>query len=275
MAGIIGFVGRGGGPSGGPLASIGENRERWTTYDWPGGGDEWSQVWGGTRNLWWATLYPRLQDYLPAATVLEIAPGYGRFTQYLKDFCQRLVLVDLTERCIEACRQRFREARNVDSFVNDGRTLPMVADRSVDFAFSFDSLVHVEADALRSYLLELGRKLTPDGVGFFHHSNLGALIDPASGELPFVNRHWRAASMSADRFVEYCAEASLACVVQEVVNWGCPQLTDCLSVFTPRGSRHARPLARWENGDFMAEAERLAAISCRYRPPAAAAAGAR
>ena len=31
---------------------------------------------------------------------------------------------------------------------NNGRSLPMVADSSMDLAFSFDSLVHIEADVL-------------------------------------------------------------------------------------------------------------------------------
>lgn len=50
----------------------------------------------------------------------------------------------------------------------------MVADSSVDFAFSFDSLVYVEAEVLKGYLTELARVLKPDGVAFLHHSNLGA-----------------------------------------------------------------------------------------------------
>ena len=50
----------------------------------------------------------------------------------------------------------------------------MVADRSVDFAFSFDSLVHADAEVLDAYAAELARTLAPDGVAFIHHSNLGA-----------------------------------------------------------------------------------------------------
>lgn len=247
------------------MASIKENLQRWTGYDWGRGGDEWSEVWGGTRNLWWATLYPRLSPYLPAASLLEIAPGFGRFTQYLKDQCERLTVVDLTERCIEACKSRFSGCSHITYAVNDGKSLPMVADGSVDLAFSFDSLVHTESEVVEGYLGELGRKLSPDGIGFIHHSNLAALVDPATGELPFENRHWRAASMSAERFRELCGQASLTCIVQEVVNWGGPHLTDCLSVFTPRGSRHARPLVARKNPDFMDEALRLAATTAFYR----------
>ena len=42
------------------------------------------------------------------------------------------------------------------------------------FVFSFDSLVYAENDVIAAYLSQLARKLSPDGVGFIHHSNIGA-----------------------------------------------------------------------------------------------------
>jgi hypothetical protein len=54
-----------------------------------------------------------------------------------------------------------------------GKSLSAVADGSIDFAFSFDSLVHFEVDAMESYLRELACKLSADGVAFLDHSNLG------------------------------------------------------------------------------------------------------
>jgi hypothetical protein len=35
----------------------------------------------------------------------------------------------------------------------------MVADRSIDFLFSFDSIVHADADVFQDYPRQLGRKL--------------------------------------------------------------------------------------------------------------------
>jgi hypothetical protein len=49
----------------------------------------------------------------------------------------------------------------------------MVPDDSIDFVFSFDSLVHAEADVMQAYLNQLVRKLKLNGVGFIHHSNIG------------------------------------------------------------------------------------------------------
>jgi len=96
-----------------------------------------------------------LQQWIPCKTLLEIAPGFGRWTQYLKDLADYLIVVDLTEKCIMACRERFAAAANISYVVNDGRSLGSVSDVSVDFIFSFDSLVHVEADVIESYLPSL------------------------------------------------------------------------------------------------------------------------
>lgn len=261
------------------MATVEENRVTWNTYEWPEGGDEWSWEWGGTEAMWYGTLLPRLYRWLPAGTVLEIAPGFGRWTQFLKDQARELIVVDLSDKCIEACRKRFAEATNVSYHVNDGRTLPMLPDRSVDLAFSFDSLVHVEADVLQSYLDDLGRKLAPDGIGFIHHSNLGSWLPrlrwgrrlsrlprPWNGANGWLlrhgrittNSHMRAESGTAALFAELCERAGLRCIGQEIVNWGQPILNDCFSVFTPAGSRHAKDLTVVRNPRFMDEAVTMA-----------------
>jgi hypothetical protein len=51
----------------------------------------------------------------------------------------------------------------------------MIENGSIDFAFSFDSLVHAESDVMSSYAHELARVLKPGGVAFLHHSNLDAV----------------------------------------------------------------------------------------------------
>src|SRR5262249_10354895 len=154
---------------------------------------------------------PRLHRFLPTGTVLEIAPGHGRWTKYLADQCDRLVAVDVAESCVEVCRERFADTPHVEVHRNDGRALPMLADASVDPVFSFDSLVHVEADVLGAYLGEFARVLAPDGVAFIHHSNLGEFRTFYSGFLRLPSRvrrelvraklvdseHWRALSVTA------------------------------------------------------------------------------
>jgi ubiquinone/menaquinone biosynthesis C-methylase UbiE len=265
------------------MPSLDENLDQWEgRYEWAYEGDEWSGSWGGTGNLWWGTLRPRLRNLLPTETILELAPGFGRWTQFLKDECQRLVLVDLSEKCIAACRARFSDSSNVVYHVNDGRSLEMVEDGSIDLAFSFDSLVHVEADVLAGYLAQLASKLTPDGVAFIHHSNMGeyraqarlarrvpARIRPRlvlAGALVNVYA-WRAESVTAELFERMCEDAGLACVGQEKVTWEAGRhLIDCLSTVARPTSRWARPNVRVENRDFMREAATLARLAPVYGP---------
>ena len=258
------------------MANIETNEAVWESWDWSQRGDEWSGWWGGTEAMWYGALLPRIHSFVPTGTILEIAPGHGRWTQYLKDVCDELVLVDLAPRCIEYCRQRFADSDHITYHVNDGRSLAMVEDHSVDFAFSFDSLVHVEADAIEGYLGELARTLRPDGIGFLHHSNIReyrlltrlARRMPSRSLGPLVARGllidvpaWRAESMSADLFAEQSVRAGLACITQERISWEHgPYLTDAISVVTPEDSPRARSRRSMRNPFFALEARRMARL---------------
>jgi ubiquinone/menaquinone biosynthesis C-methylase UbiE len=263
------------------MPGIEENLATWdASSSWSAGGEEWSGPWGGSELQWWGTLLPRIHAFVPAATILEIGPGQGRWTAYLKDMCEELILVDLAEGCIEACRERFSSARHISYHVNDGKSLAMVPDRSVDFAFSFDSLVHAEADVLQAYAQELSRTLKPDGVAFLHHSNMGgyrwqtklAEIVPKGIRRVLTARGlvinlyaWRARSTSAELFEDLCVRAGLACIGQEKIAWEYGQyLTDVISLATPSGSRWERPNVTVRNPRFMEEARRLAGAARLY-----------
>lgn len=199
-----------------------ENRQKWSDHNWEHGGHRWSPggTSAGTEMMWWRTIRPRLLHRLPAGTVLEIAPGYGRWTAYLLRESRRLIGVDVTERCIDVCRSEF-DASKSEFHVNDGASLPMVPSNSIDFAFSLDSLVHVERQQIESYLRELARTLRPGGAAFLHHSNLGAYTAGSGNAVgDYVGeRHWRAPSMSARIFRDACASVGLVCVSQEIINW--------------------------------------------------------
>jgi ubiquinone/menaquinone biosynthesis C-methylase UbiE len=251
------------------------NKDTWNQdYQWPENGDEWSRSWGSAQSQWVTCVWPRIAAFLPAPSVLEIAPGYGRWTQYLLPQSTSYVGVDLSESCARACDQRFADQPHATFAVNNGMTLPMVPDGSIDFAFSFDSLVHVEAEVIGSYLGEFSRVLSQDGVAFIHHSNAGMyrrsarwrdalarVTDPilGSGEaLAFAGAaDWhkaRGRSMTAERFAAMAREAGLACTGQEIIGWGSPLLIDCISVVTRPGSRWDRSPTLSRNRYFWAAA---------------------
>jgi ubiquinone/menaquinone biosynthesis C-methylase UbiE len=261
------------------MPTLEENLQSWdVTYDWKDLGEEWSSGWGGSKAQWFGALLPRIYRFLPAENILEIAPGYGRWTQFLKSNCERLDIVDLSESCIKACRERFAPEKHIGFHVNDGRSLAMIADHSIDFAFSFDSLVHVEVDIIQVYLHELAKKLRRDGVAFIHHSNAGeyGLAFAAGSNLPAVvltslvraklldRQQGRALSMTAKRFEECSAAAGLKCISQELINWDSRRLIDCISIITPAASRWARRNNIVRNGDFMKEAGLIRRLASAY-----------
>ncbi|XWK86790.1 MAG: class I SAM-dependent methyltransferase [Phormidium sp.] len=239
------------------MPSVNDNLNTWSNYDWKEQGNEWSKYWGGTDKCFWGTIYPRIKSFIPVGTILEIAPGFGRWTQYLKDYCENLIIVDLTEKCITACQERFADCSHITYHVNDGKSLEMVPDESIDFVFSFDSLVHVEEDVIKAYLEQIALKLKSNGVGFIHHSNLGSYLNPSIGKLEVENPHWRGESMNAKLFEEYCEQAGLQCFSQEIVNWCGNTLCDCFSWITPKNSKWSQPNRVIENADFMEEVKRL------------------
>jgi len=255
------------------MPSIAQNRTRWV-HDWQADGDEWSSGWGGTPALWHGTILPRIHPFVPARRILEIAPGHGRCTQYLVGLCRRLTVVDLVPECIEHCRRRFRGRRGIRYHVNDGKSLGMVRDGSVDFAFSWDSLVHAEGPVMRAYVTQLGRKLAPGGWAFLHHSNLAALLDE-EGKAPFEYAHWRGRSVEAGKVREWAQGAGLGCRVQELVPWGgVDGFLDCFTLLRrPVDRRASHPETRIvENDSFSEEVamcRRLAEVYCRRDVPEA------
>lgn len=261
------------------MPSIESNRKIWgESYPWTENGDEWSEPWGNTKSQWYGCIFPRIHAFIPTNNILEIAPGFGRWTQYLKDHCKTLEIVDLNSNCIAKCQERFAGFSHLNYHVNDGNSLDMISNDSIDFAFSFDSLVHAELPVLESYLKELAKKLTQDGVGFFHHSNLGEYEKRwrLKNEIPpeikrylpkndrLMPHHWRSFSVTATNFSEACDLAGLSCISQELVNWNHRLLTDAFSTFTRKGSKWDRPNRKIRNRKFMDEAKQISELSNLY-----------
>lgn len=261
------------------MPSIDENVTAWgESYDWLKDGDEWSAAWGGVIYQWFGVIYPRIHQYLAGGTILEIAPGHGRWTKFLASQGQYYIGVDVSESCVAVCRDRFRMLGNVEFHVNDGRSLDCVADGAVDFVFSFDSLVHAEADAIGNYIGAMAKKLGPNGVAFIHHSNLAAY--PLQGRLSAIPKlrgilrmakilepslHWRAPTMDAVKLVELCGDSGLCCTSQELINWGDSRgLIDCFSVITRLDSIWARKYRLLRNDRFMRDAQTFKMIADVY-----------
>lgn len=239
-----------------------------TDYEWIAAGEEWSEPWGGSEAQWFGSILPRIHAALPAETILEIGSGFGRWSEYLRRHCNQLHLVDPDRQCMEACQRRFAADAKVKYHQNQGDSLDTIADGSVDFIFSFDSLVHVRRQTIDTYLSQFGAKLKPEGLAFIHHSNLGeqaaSLLRRARKRKVRAADHQRDPEMTAKMFRELAERHALKVVTQEQVNWRGRRLIDCFSIVAPQASRWEPGTRPLRNRDFMLEAQLIQRVAEHY-----------
>ena len=233
------------------MPSLEDNRKIWSTYDWSQRGEEWSVGWGSTSLFWWSGLLPRLRPFLPCRRLVEIAPGHGRYTRFLADQAEEIRAVDLDEGCVEEFRKRFEGRPEITIEVTDGKTLVGVPDQWADLVFSFDSLIHADAEVMRAYIGEISRVLAPDGVAWIHHSNLAEIEGDAS-ESPLRRVHLRDPSVSGALVEGWAREVNLHVGLQEILPWGDDTSGDCISILVRPEGRFGAVEARWRNLRFRA-----------------------
>jgi SAM-dependent methyltransferase len=247
------------------MANVKDNKRFYDEYNWSAAGEEWSLDWGSTFNFWYATLLPRIGVFLPAARIVEIGCGYGRISRFLGQHCERLQLIDITRKCIDHCNQQFASDSHISAAQNDGLHLDSVDDDSVDFILSIYSLVHADAMTMQSYLGEAARVLARQGVCFIHHSNCEIYRgDPSIN--PEVINDFRDTSVSAQLVQQWADAEGLACIRQELLNWGLDTLlSDCFSVVVRKGSHWEQSLKEYSNPCFYDEMKYYRRLSDHYQ----------
>ena len=184
------------------------NYEYWQRWDWSLAGEEWTPSDEWKRSLIEEVMLANLK---PATTIMEIGPGAGRWTEALQSIARRLILVDLSDRCIELCRRRFAEAGNIEFHVNDGKSLGAIASDSVDGVWSFDVFVHIAPPDVDAYVAEISRVLRPGGRAVIHHAKAGR----AQGAADVGQR----SNMTAAQFAEMVAKRGLT-LIDQFDSWG-------------------------------------------------------
>jgi ubiquinone/menaquinone biosynthesis C-methylase UbiE len=97
-----------------------------------------------------------LRPYISTgSTVMEIGPGGGRWTRYMRK-AKRIYAVDYNQELLDELRSRF-PAANITFVKNNGDDFPGVPDGSVDFLFSFGTFVHLDLDVIDRYLGNMKR----------------------------------------------------------------------------------------------------------------------
>ena len=184
--------------------SVEENTLKWNNYRWERGENEWT-----ASDQWKQSVIDDilLQNIQPGAVVLEIGPGFGRWTRTLTEISTSVLVVDVAEKCIDHCRDLFGDKDNISFHVNDGRSLNFAADNSVDYVWSFDVFVHIEPEDIDSYFQEFRRVLKRDGLAVIHHGIIGN-----------TNFGWRS-SLTLQVFTELLKKHDFA-LIDQFNAWG-------------------------------------------------------
>jgi SAM-dependent methyltransferase len=194
--------------------------------NWTIDGHEWSKSFGTTEELWNNEIFDKIKEFR-GKKILEIAPGFGRITQFLSILAGELIIVDLNPLCIEKTRAKLKH-HVLAYFVNDGKSIPKVRDNSQDLVFSFDSFVHMHANVTEDYVKEIYRVLKPGGQAFIHHSWLYGGSDESTNNV--AGR----ANMSPEQFKIFVENNNMEIVSQNIIqfeplnSWNG---TDCISMF--------------------------------------------
>lgn len=238
------------------MPSVEWNRRAWgKQHGWDHRGDEWSGMadhCGQPYQAWKQALVDTFIDPVPAGVrMLEIAPGHGRWTEYLAAKAGSLALVDINQRCLDACRQRFGERNHLTYHLNDGYSLAFLPEDTIDFVWSFDAFVHMDPPIIQGYLAELSRVLAPSGAAVLHHAGqahwslalapvtrrlgrYGAVLQRLAGQHRLRDSGNR--SLVSRRQVARWAAATGLVVISQTDRWGeddqytVAKYRDCLTV---------------------------------------------
>jgi SAM-dependent methyltransferase len=114
-----------------------------------------------------------VEPYLtPTSEVLELGVGAGRVARLVAGRARRFVAADISPKMLKRARAELAAFPNVEFVLLDGPRLPRELDGRIDFAYTFDVLVHVDLHTMRDLFFELARVLKPGGKVFVHTANL-------------------------------------------------------------------------------------------------------
>lgn len=103
------------------------------------------------------------------STILEIGPGAGRWTEILQTLASRLIIADISEKCLDLCRERFKTHYNIEYNLIEGR-LNFIDNDSIDYIWAYDVFVHINPTDVERYIEDFQRILKLGGCAIIHHS---------------------------------------------------------------------------------------------------------
>lgn len=157
--------------------------------------------------------------------VIELACGRGRHVPKYRSESGHITLVDILERNIEFCKERFKDFQNISYYCNDGYDLKELRSGQYTSLFTYDAMVHFELMDINSYLKETYRLLVPGGRALFHHSN-----NTEDYRITYASAKHGRNFMSKDVFAFLAYRIGFRILDQNVIDWGGVPGLDCITL---------------------------------------------
>jgi SAM-dependent methyltransferase len=110
---------------------------------------------------------------------LEIGCGPGRLMRPMSRHFVEIHGVDVSDEMIALAKEKLRDIPNAHVQVSDGSSLPMFADDSFEFVYSYAVFQHIPTrEVVFSYLREIHRVMKPGGMAVLHFNGLTNRLAP-------------------------------------------------------------------------------------------------
>ena len=177
--------------------------------------------------VFWAedSIFYQMFRTLDLTSVVELACGRGRHVpQYIKN-AGHITLVDILEKNIQYCQERFSGENKIRYYVNNGCDFQKLETGGVTALFTYDAMVHFESLDVWNYLKETYRILKNGGKALFHHSN-----NTEDYRVSFKTGASGRNYMSRELFAHFADRAGFRVIEQRIIDWDETEALDCLTL---------------------------------------------
>lgn len=164
-------------------------------------------------------------NQLDLTNVIELACGRGRHVGKYIDRASDITLVDILDKNIDICRERFCQYKKVHYYCNNGFNLEQLPSDTYTALFSYDAMVHFEMVDIYEYLKDIYRVLVKGGKVLIHHSNYDK-----DYKASFINSPHGRSYMNAGVFAYLAFRCGFRVLEQRVIPWAGMEGLDCISL---------------------------------------------
>lgn len=178
-------------------------------------------------DVFWGELseFHRLFCQLDLTNVIELASGRGRHVGKYIGMADDITLVDILDKNISICKEKYGAYDKVHYYCNNGFNLEQLPSDKYSSLFSYDAMVHFEMMDIYEYLKDIYRVLIKGGKVLIHHSNYDKDYTAS-----FINGPHGRSYMNASIFAYLSSRCGFQVLEQKKINWAGIEGLDCITL---------------------------------------------